>query len=233
MSRDLLSRDEWLSGLLGFPAFHLRGAARSLGIGDLPKGRSFIDAKIPLHKIEEIRHLQKLGFYFVDVNMQMRRDAKPLSIATGICRFASSADEDQVRHIAAHSFSVSRFHLDANIPNETANRIKAEWAGNFFRGGRGDWMVVAEEEGAPAGFLQILKWDDKEFLIDLIAVSEESRVRGLGRAMIAFAGRYCFGKSAAMRVGTQAANINSLNFYSALGFSFISASYVLHLHTGV
>jgi len=229
---DLLRHDEWLSDLLGCPALHLTGAPKSLKAQDLPRERAFVDAKVPVTRIDELRHLQDLGFLVVDTNVQLRRKAEPLQSATEMCRFAVIGDEQRVRDIAASSFSVSRFHLDTKIPKEIADRIKAGWAGNFFHGSRGDWMVVAEDENGPAGFLQLLRAGDEAIQIDLIAVKEKTRGRGLGRAMINFGSQRCLGRQTMVWVGTQIANIPSLNFYSSLGFIFVSATYVLHLHAG-
>lgn len=228
---DLLHQDEWLTCLLGFPALHLVGAAKYLGAQDLPRERAFVDAKVAVTRIDELRHLQDLDFRVVDTNVQLNRKAKVLQFDTKMCRFAVPEDESRVRDIAASSFTVSRFHLDTKIPNETADRIKSEWAGNFFSGSRGAWMVVAEDKNGPVGFLQLLRRGDGAIQIDLIAVAEKARGRGLGRAMIGFAIQRCLGRPVEVRVGTQIANIRSLNFYSSLGFVFASATYVLHFHT--
>lgn len=230
---DHLRYDDWLSGLLAYPALHLTGAVKSLGSLDLPKERTLVYTKVAVTQIEELRHLQDLGFRIVDTNVQLKREAGPFQYGAEMCRFAVPDDERWVRDIAASSFSVSRFHLDTRISKETADQIKAEWAGNFFCGSRGDWMVVAEDENGLAGFLQILRHSDEAIQIDLIAVKEKARGHGLGRAMIGFGSQRCLGRPAGMRVGTQIANISSLNLYVSLGFVPTSATYVLHLHTGV
>ncbi len=233
MVNDRLVYDEWLSGLLGCPALHLTGSAGSLGVRDLPKELAFVDAKVGVARTDELRHLQKLGFQVVDTNVQLSRKANPLKLSSETCRFAVPEDEGWVRDTAANSFSVSRFHLDTKIPKKTADRIKEDWAGNFFCGSRGDWMVVAEEKDGPAGFLQLLRHGDTGIRIDLVAVAEKARGRGLAQAMIGFGSQRCLGKPAEVLVGTQIANIHSLNLYSVLGFVLTSAAYVLHLHTGV
>ncbi|MFH1447123.1 MAG: GNAT family N-acetyltransferase, partial [Chloroflexota bacterium] len=179
---DLLRHDEFLSVLLGCPALHLTGVPNSLRAQDLPKGRTFVDAKVAVTRIDELRHLQDLGFRIVDPNVQLSRKAESLQYGPEMCRFAVPEDERRVHDIAASSFSVSRFHLDTKIPKETADRVKAEWAGNFFHGSRGDWMVVAEDndENRLAGFLQLLRHGDEAIQIDLISVAENARGRGLG-----------------------------------------------------
>jgi hypothetical protein len=47
-----------------------------------------------------------------------------------------------VTAIAAQSFTVSRFHLDPQIPNLVANQIKAAWAKNFLQvSGAIGWLL--------------------------------------------------------------------------------------------
>ena len=77
----------------------------------------------------------------------------------------------------------SRFHLDPRIPRETAHRIKARWAENYFTGERGDAMVVARRGSETAGFLQLLR-GDAVLVIDLIAVDARHQRRNLASAMI-------------------------------------------------
>ncbi|MDA0266988.1 MAG: GNAT family N-acetyltransferase, partial [Cyanobacteria bacterium] len=149
------------------------------------------------------------------------------------CRWATPEDEAEVTAIAAQSFTVSRFHLDPQIPNAIANQIKAAWARNFFIGQRGDWMVVAVVQGKVAGFLQLLQSQANALILDLLAVDPNYRGQGLGRSMITYAAHHCLQSLRKIQVGTQVANIPALNLYKSLGFQVEQASYVLHLHVGV
>jgi ribosomal protein S18 acetylase RimI-like enzyme len=197
---------------------------------DLPTGRAFVDAKVPTDALDRLQQLEAAGFAVVDTSVHLTRAAGPLDLETGQARFATPADEAAVRAVAAEAITQSRFHLDPAIPKATAHRLKADWAGNFFAGRRGDWMVVAEEAGEVCGFLQLLRSEDG-VVIDLIGVSGRRRSRGLGGQMVAFAARHCLGRPARLTVGTQIANVRSLAFYQRLGFTITSALYVLHLHS--
>ena len=226
------TRDPFLELWLGRPVVRVRDvraadAAIAAAGGD---GPWMIEARVAVSEVAQVAFLTQRGFRLIDTNVQLTRRAAPIESGPAACRFATAVDEPAVRAIAAHAFSQTRFHLDPRIPNETANRIKEEWAGNFFAGRRGDWMVVAEHGGNVAGFLQALRGDGDVLVIDLIAVSEAGRRRGLARSMIAHAATACFGRDVAMRVGTQIANISSLAMYRRLGFELTSASYVLHRH---
>ena len=68
-----------------------------------------------------------------------------------------------------------------------ANKIKEEWVGNFFLGKRGKWMIVVEENSKVVGFLQLLEKNKKTIVIDLIAIEEKKRGKGLAKEMIAYA----------------------------------------------
>jgi ribosomal protein S18 acetylase RimI-like enzyme len=218
-----LKSDAWLSGILGMPAYHLSGAAFSP-----PGGQAFVDAKVAVGDAPASAALQAQGFRVVDTNLQFLRPAGVLAPGPAQVRLAQPTDEKGVRSLAATAFLFDRFHQDPAIGSLVASRLKEEWAGNYFAGKRGDRMVVAEDAAGLCGFLQLLRSPDGDTVIDLVAVSERSRGRGVARSMIALATRAP--DTGAIRVGTQIANLPSLGLYQALGFRLNSAAYVLHLH---
>jgi ribosomal protein S18 acetylase RimI-like enzyme len=222
-----LQQDPWLGAQLGKPAF---SATSQIDRKELPRGPAFVSAKVDVSEVLGLLRLQHLGFQVIDTNVQMMRSAAAIAFTTNSVRFARSEDENDVRATALEAFVHDRFHRDPEIAADTASRIKAEWAGNFFSGRRGDWMVVAVADGRPRAFLQILRDKADALAIDLIAVSPKYQRRGFAGAMINFAVKACLGKVAPMRVGTQIANIPSLGLYAGLGFEITSASYVLHMH---
>lgn len=225
-----LRHDDWLSTCLGKPAYHLTGRPSDFRLDDLPSGPALVGAKVPVEDVVGLLHLQGLGFRVLDTNIQLRRPADVMPLIGQGVRFARPDDEEQVRTLARTCFAHNRFHRDPEIPDALASLVKEEWAGNYFSGKRGQWMVVAEDDGHAVGFLQLLGGKDEQIVIDLIAVAQASRGKGLAREMIAFASKACLGRTAAIQVGTQIANTPSLGLYTRLGFRIVSASYVLHLH---
>lgn len=220
-----MNADPWLSQILGKPAYHLSGTAFT------PlDGKAFIDAKVAADDTAALLRLQGHGFAVIDANVQLLRPTGAILGDTARVRPALPGDEPAVRAVAAGAFLYDRFHRDPEIGHAAASRLKAEWAGNYFRGARGDRMIVAEEEAGLCGFLLLLRSPDGGSVIDLIAVAEHSRGRGAARAMIAMAANAA--DTGALRVGTQLANQPSLGLYETLGFRMTSATYVLHLHTG-
>jgi len=222
--------DKWLSKIFRKPVYSLQKFHTNLDKKDLPKGKMFIWSKIPVDDVKRLICLQKLGFYTVDINIQFSL-SKKITFSNDLnLRFAKSSDELEVRALAKKAFIHSRFYKDPKIPNKVACKIKEEWAGNFFLGKRGNWMVVVEENSKIAGFLQLIKKNKNTIVIDLIAIDEKSRGKGFAKKMISFAYANCLKQNRTLEVGTQITNTPSIKLYSKLSFHMFSASYVLHMH---
>ncbi|MCS6289228.1 MAG: GNAT family N-acetyltransferase [Nitrospira sp.] len=190
----------------------------------------FAFARIATQEVRTSHHLEECGFRIVDTALTLEAprlsDVETTSFRV---RFATSEDASAVVDIARQSFRYSRFHLDPEIPRVLADEIKARWAGNFFSRQRGDYMVVAEQDGRVVGFLQLVTAADHVLMIDLIAVLPDSRGLGLAAAMIRFACMAC-GRPRMVRVGTQSANLPSLSLYHKLGFQVVASNHIFHHH---
>jgi ribosomal protein S18 acetylase RimI-like enzyme len=235
-----LVRDAWLSEVFKYDTFrlsmnnpsdikeqHLNQCFRDV----LRNKQVFIYTKIPTDDVTCVHLLEDKGFRLIDTNIALERPINSRELVNNdtTVRFAHANDEAQVRNVAGHSMKFSRFHLDPTIATEIANGLKETWAGNYFHGKRGNEMVVSERDGQIASFLQILFSGDI-LVIDLIAVSEEFRRKGIASNMIACAEANLEGFNR-IRVGTQIANIPSLRLYERLGFRIINTSYILHYHS--
>ena len=229
-----LATDAWLSGLLGRPAWTVVPEGGAAPLSELSKpGAQFATARVDAADTVGAMALQAFGFRAVDMGLTL--EAGRVEVANGgAARFAVPGDRAAVEAIAGSAFRFSRFHLDPMLPKPLADKVKATWAANWFRGTRGDGMVVAEDpQGTVSGFLQ-LRWAAEERLvIDLIAVRQDCTRRGLARAMIGFVQSHGTGdarRPRGMIVGTQAANIASVRLYESLGFRLRDARFVLHHH---
>lgn len=228
--------DAWLEDMLGRPACNVvltqeRGETLEAVTEQLRDKSAFATAKIEVDDVALSLNFQDSGFRQVDTALTFRRTEKAEITAASNVRYALPADRGAVETIAREAFMFSRFHLDPRVPNQIADKIKSEWAGNFFSGRRGDGMIVAlDDSGVVAGFCQLLSGRNGDVVIDLIAVAPASTRRGLARAMIAQAAHSGTGSgpAAALVVGTQAANLASVNLYEALGFRLTGAKQVLH-----
>jgi len=232
-----LTEDAWLGERLGKPAFHLSGClgASNLGwdriIERLSSGPVFVDAKIPVDDLAAGMALQAAGFFLIDTNLRfvLPRTMVPVASTSVSVSFARPDMAGEVAALASNVFVYDRFHRDLKIDHATASAIKGEWAWNFFTGKRGEWMVVACVDGRVAGFLQLLRSQADELVVDLIAVDVAYQGQGLASAMIAFAADQC-DPAGPVVVGTQVANLPSVRFYEKLGFRLAGAQYVYHFH---
>ena len=238
MASGKASEDSWLGDFLGKPCFHLprvRGTDATEGLqlfdslrAEFGDSAFFADIKVPCGMTACQWDLEDAGFRSADVLLTFERSASPDLATRGTCtvRAARLTDETAVRSLAAKAFSVTRFHRDPLITAEVASRLKADWAGNFFHGRRGDAMVVAELDEKLVGFAQLFTGD--VLVIDLIGVSEAARGRGVARDMVALA--IAEHQPKTIRVGTQATNSVSCLVYESYGFRLAEAVQVMHYH---
>ena len=229
MPKILLQKDFWLSKVLEIDSYKLVGNPLDIK-KEMLYNLDFVYTKIPIDESNLLNHLTSLGFELVETLITFEcKSFKSKRISNSVCRFANSEDEKNIKKIAYSSFDKSRFHIDPNIPFEKANLIKSEWVRSFFKGIRGDWMVVSEISGKICGFLQLIKSSSNLIIIDLIAVKDEYRGMGVGESMISFAIKNCIEKSL-IQAGTQLINSGSIKFYEALGFEKKASKYSLHFH---
>lgn len=229
-----IEADPWLSSIMERLAVKVvsthTGAAESLG--HFGHAGLFATAKVPTSDVRLSRALQTRGFVVIDTALTFEC-AEPVIASGATARPAAARDRKACAEIAETAFVFSRFHLDPEIPNRLADRIKREWVENFFRGTRGTEMIVAEWGGSLGGFLMLVDGGRRERIIDLIAVAPEFARKGLGRAMIAFAAKTAREAGSAPSkwvVGTQAANIPSVKLYESIGFRLATSQFVLHYH---
>jgi dTDP-4-amino-4,6-dideoxy-D-galactose acyltransferase len=237
-----LTRDTWLSETLGRAVFRMESPA-SIGQADMLAvemarlsngGDAFIYAKLPTADIPACIALTNAGFAIVDTNITLSWADGDLGandkVTVGI---AKREQFDAIPKIAERCFRWSRFHLDPKIPSSVANLIKRRWIENYVVGKRGSALYAAEIDGAVAGFLAVLESKIQNravAVIDLVGVAPEFQGRGVGAALVRTFVRDWINRVTELRVGTQAANVQSLRFYERCGFRIVESSYVLHAH---
>ena len=228
------SRDDWLTRQLGKPCYTLKGPISKAHLADLPLGPGLVSAFVDTGDLEQVFFLSSQGFYIVSGMLTFENVAQSLlpiepnlTVELG---FATDGDASTIIALAEQAFSSDRFHGDPLIDNQVASKIKSDWAGNFFRGLRGQWMVVARIKGRVVGFVQVLKKSDDILVIDLIALDSAFQGQGIAKGMILFMVQNCASVSSRVSAGTQISNIGACNLYQSLGFHITSSYYVLHKH---
>jgi ribosomal protein S18 acetylase RimI-like enzyme len=221
--------DAWLANVLERPVFVVDDVDSVPP--DLAPG--FYYAKVPVDQVERVGKLSAAGFTVVGVQVTLARtlaDARSPT-STVVVEHARPEHAEALLNIAASCFRYSRFHLDPELSEQEADRLKREWVRSYAEARRGLGLLAAlDEHGLPVGFLCVLQVGEAR-AIDLIGVAPHAQRRGVGTALVDAFVRLYGADGAELRVGTQIANLPSLALYQQLGFTIVSAVYVLHRHS--
>ena len=122
-------------------------------------------------------------------------------------RFYESDNFGEISEIASNSFNTDRFHNDSRISKSFADKIKKEWVSSNLKGSRKSITLVYTypNDTKVVAFNSLLV--TKEFLIiDLIAVLNDFRKRGIGTELIQASQKIAADRNLPLVVGTQVKN---------------------------
>jgi ribosomal protein S18 acetylase RimI-like enzyme len=231
-----ISEDSWLSERFGHPVFTVRGPD-GLAAHAATQERATYQARVAAGDVGGLAGLESAGMRVVNVTLTLTADPAvvPLGGSNGEVREADPERDQALLEVARRSFRYTRFHLDPDVPQDVADRIKHDWVWSYLNGRRGDELLVAIRNGEPVGFLcGMAGTGDARRLrvIDLIGVAPEEQGSGAGRALVSAFLERAAGRCDTVEVGTQLANTQATAFYERLGFVATRAAYDLHLHVG-
>ncbi|MGB7587724.1 MAG: GNAT family N-acetyltransferase [Solirubrobacterales bacterium] len=170
-----------------------------------------------------------VGFEAVDTRVTLVRSAEaepPIRRDSAVdIREAKSSDEEQLTAIARSSHTDTRFFFDPRFPREKAQELYATWVRNGLGDDSGS-LLVADQAGLLVGYVLLGK---DPFRIDLIAVADSARGRGVGEALVSAAIQHAAG--VAVQVVTQARNIAALRLYQRTGFEVVKTEVWYHRWT--
>ncbi len=172
------------------------------------------------------RILEKHGFRRIESLVTFERALDPAEASGPSLPEAVPEDHQACIEIGGNAFAYDRFHADARLPGDGADRLKSEWVANSLKG-RADAVLVARTETGVAGFIAMRRIDDAA-VIDLVAVASHARGRGLGKTLVCAALTRYAGRCARMRVGTQRANNASVLLYRGCGFAEVAQAGTWH-----
>lgn len=186
-----------------------------------------IDASKELKNFDYHRAFQKVGFIVVDIkvtlDLEINKYEHKAMKATDDLRFrpANIADMPELQDICAYSFRLSRFYKDPFFSLEEANSMHQAWIMNI-KNSANSIVLVAEYDSQIVGFTT-LSLKDGYGVIDLIAIKDGFRGRGIGSALLSELVNWAQNKVTGMTISTQINNYTAVNLYTNLGFKLIKS----------
>ncbi|WP_053954712.1 GNAT family N-acetyltransferase [Inediibacterium massiliense] len=135
---------------------------------------------------------------------------------------------EQVVEIARDSFQYSRFFNDPKLPEIQAKNIYLYWTECAF-GQENKYFVICKRDESVAGYI-LFSINEDNSVIELIAVDEKYQGQRIGKSMIQTMESFVIDQGInKIKVGTQVNNISAAQFYSKMGFTYVSCGSVYHL----
>jgi ribosomal protein S18 acetylase RimI-like enzyme len=180
---------------------------------------------------ETIREAERAGFGLMDVRVELAAPTAALSRAgdAAACRSFRPLDLDGLRPIAREAHRDSRFFADSRIPPGRAEELFVRWLERDSAAAERSWTGVVDDAGVAAGYVTVTIDPEGRGWIRLIAVGADARGRGLGRSLVAGAGRWLADHGATeTRVVTQGRNVGAQRLYQQAGFRTASVHLWYH-----
>jgi ribosomal protein S18 acetylase RimI-like enzyme len=156
------------------------------------------------------------GYRLVDVRVTLARDPEPAPDAeAGRVRRYDPADLPKLCRIARTSHRNTRFYVDGRFPASKCDELYEIWIRKSCEGEAQAVFVAADGETVE-GYLTCHLEPSGEGKIGLVAVAEEGRGKGFGRALVLESLRW-FGVRR-VSVVTQGANAGAMRLYESCGF---------------
>ena len=224
--------DKWLSSQLGYSAYNIDNTSLK-NFNFLRYKSKNILISIKSNKKFKNLFLKKNQIKLIEKNITFLKTPRKKKVEINYfknIRLANIFDKKEILDIAGNSFIKSRFYKDKNIKKRLAKKIKRNWVLNFFKKKRGEHLIVSEVNKKVVGFLLILK-NQKDYIIDLIAVKKIYQNLGLGTKMIEFLENKILKQNKVkIYVSTQSNNKDSIKLYIKNKFKVKYINYVYHFN---
>ena len=190
--------------------------------------------RIPSDDAALLSALEEIGFHVLVPMVTLGKDGGGYGkqhILAGIeLGDVRPEDIDQVGKIAATAFHWGRFTADFRVPRDAAERLHSAWARNCCLGSHANRVLVARDNHEVLGFIALKFQRAHEVQlgsIELVAVSETSRGRGLGAILVRQGCEWLSRFTKHVIVRTELPNTAALRMYEAQGFRILNGSLYL------
>lgn len=198
--------------------------------------------RVQLTDLVWIQALEQAGFKLMDIQCPMVLQNLSLEHVRTIkrqfdttVRDVSSEDVPAIISFGKCAFGYSHLYADPLLPKMQSDKLHETWLRNDCNG-RADFVLVAEANDRVFGFIAGLWNDSYEKIfgighghIDLIAVAEDMRGRGIGSQLIAACmQRFLIRGASLVTVSSQATNLGAIRLYQGCGFEFSGFEVTMH-----
>lgn len=181
------------------------------------QGFRHLTRRLDARGLQEVRSLERAGFYIVDVGVLFSLAKLEPQRQVGARPVEPHEVEALVEHCGA-VFGNSRFDNDAFFSKAGAVELHRRWIRNCCSG-RSDVVLIPAADG-PVGFITCAVPPGSDTgNIELLGVNERYRGRGLGKLLLSGALAWFSGRCAKVEVRTQLVNRGATAAYEAAGFT--------------
>lgn len=136
---------------------------------------------------------------------------------------------EQLIELGLQSGKYSRFKLDKNFVDNEYERLYTKWIIKSVEDPNTE-IFIEKKEDKIVGFVTLIKRDDQQAEIGLVAVDESYRGKGIGKKIMNIAINNAHSNNLKiMRVVTQLFNTPACKLYESIGFEIEDVKYIYHL----
>jgi len=226
---------EWDSAFFGRSIARYRGAGcvdvRVLCAECAQRGIDCVYILVDSCDTRSVAALNRAGVLLTDVRLTFERriaeSATPQRCGLPV-RPATPSDLPTLKRLASVSHHLTRFYADPHFPAGQCDRLYETWIERSCDGYADD-VLVAQNGGAPVGYVTCHHEPDGRGRIGLFAVDGSHQGRGVGGALLAAAAAsFTAHGVSTMTVATQLRNTRAVRLYERTGFAMRRADLWFH-----
>lgn len=180
-------------------------------------------SKIDALEKKKIIKLEKMGFNLMDTLITFSLKKILHGNDNGNIFLVKEQEVHEVSEISKKSYKMSHFYFNEELDIEKVDELYCNWVKNKYK--QGQKIYVHKKNEIIQGFL-LVKENDKEAIIELIAVDEKFRGQNVAKNLIEF----FFNENLLKKsfVGTQISNIAAIRLYESMGYKIEKFTHIFH-----
>lgn len=217
-----------------------RDIIREILDGCAARGCRHVTSRIRADDWPSIRALEISGFVLVDSLTIFLRDLDsaalevPLPSGFSVATTASEADLNDLRHLAARSFTLGRFHADGGFPSTVCEDAYSRLLDTLLTS-PDHQLVMIREDGHPVAFVVgVFETEVSRYLgkplscLWMICIDAARQGQHLGQILVGKLIRGFRSITKQMEVGTQIQNLQAHRLYERMGFVPVATLFTFH-----